>query len=177
MSSTNIVCAITVAALALAAPAPAIAAELLFEFDLPGWQTQFTLDSNPIPTIVGDHYFFFQFHAADVNGVSSTTNIQFYDATYWGGANFGLGSFTNSSDNRLLKGSTLFGGTLSEPTFAPGLFSIENYGTGSVGTLKTSEVLSPVPEPSTWATMILGFGLIGGAMRARRRQRVTFRLA
>lgn len=29
-----------------------------------------------------------------------------------------------------------------------------------------------VPEPTTWATMLLGFGLIGGAMRARRRNAV-----
>lgn len=34
----------------------------------------------------------------------------------------------------------------------------------------------PVPEPATWAMMIGGFGFIGGAMRARRRQtvRVTY---
>jgi hypothetical protein len=29
---------------------------------------------------------------------------------------------------------------------------------------------SAVPEPATWATMLLGFVLIGGALRARRRQ-------
>ncbi len=32
---------------------------------------------------------------------------------------------------------------------------------------------SAVPEPTTWAMMIMGFGLVGGAMRARRRS-VTF---
>lgn len=32
-----------------------------------------------------------------------------------------------------------------------------------------------VPEPATWATMLLGFGLIGGAMRHRRRPKVTVR--
>ena len=35
-----------------------------------------------------------------------------------------------------------------------------------------------VPEPSTWAMMLLGFGFIGGAMRgAKRRQKVTARYA
>lgn len=29
--------------------------------------------------------------------------------------------------------------------------------------------VAPVPEPSTWAMMLLGFGFIGGAMRSRRR--------
>ena len=31
-----------------------------------------------------------------------------------------------------------------------------------------------VPEPSTWALFILGFGVIGGAMRARRRASISF---
>lgn len=30
-----------------------------------------------------------------------------------------------------------------------------------------------VPEPGTWAMMILGFGAVGGAMRSRRRNRVS----
>lgn len=35
-----------------------------------------------------------------------------------------------------------------------------------------------VPEPATWAMMILGFGFVGGAMRsARRRQKVTLSYA
>ncbi|WP_341905709.1 PEPxxWA-CTERM sorting domain-containing protein [Sandarakinorhabdus limnophila] len=28
--------------------------------------------------------------------------------------------------------------------------------------------ISCVPEPSTWATMMLGFGVVGGAARRRR---------
>lgn len=30
--------------------------------------------------------------------------------------------------------------------------------------------VSAVPEPSTWATMIIGFGFVGGALRYRRRR-------
>lgn len=36
---------------------------------------------------------------------------------------------------------------------------------------------SAVPEPATWATMLLGFGLIGGAMRRRQKAQVNFRNA
>ena len=50
----------------------------------------------------------------------------------------------------------------------------------SVGFLRFSSVTvsplaSAVPEPATWATMLLGFGLIGGAMRYRRRPQVSVR--
>jgi hypothetical protein len=31
-----------------------------------------------------------------------------------------------------------------------------------------------VPEPATWAMMIMGFGLVGGAMRRRQNVRVSF---
>jgi hypothetical protein len=34
---------------------------------------------------------------------------------------------------------------------------------------------SGVPEPATWGLMILGFGLVGGAMR--RRQTISLRYA
>jgi hypothetical protein len=34
----------------------------------------------------------------------------------------------------------------------------------------TVDLTSAVPEPATWAMMILGFGLVGGAMRRRKHQ-------
>ena len=34
-----------------------------------------------------------------------------------------------------------------------------------------------VPEPAAWALMILGFGLVGGALRRARPSRVALRLA
>ncbi|MEZ5735103.1 MAG: PEPxxWA-CTERM sorting domain-containing protein [Novosphingobium sp.] len=41
-----------------------------------------------------------------------------------------------------------------------------------------SESRTPaVPEPATWAMMLLGFGLIGGAMRSRKRQQPRVRFA
>ena len=33
---------------------------------------------------------------------------------------------------------------------------------------------SAIPEPTTWAMLILGFGVVGGAMRARRRTQFAF---
>ena len=39
--------------------------------------------------------------------------------------------------------------------------------------VRSSLFSGAVPEPSTWLLMILGFGAIGGMMRANRRQNVT----
>jgi len=34
--------------------------------------------------------------------------------------------------------------------------------------------IGPVPEPASWALMVGGFGLVGGAMRSRRKAAVSF---
>jgi hypothetical protein len=40
-----------------------------------------------------------------------------------------------------------------------------------------AQLVAPVPEPSTWALMLLGFGAIGAGLRAHRRSyRATARL-
>lgn len=39
------------------------------------------------------------------------------------------------------------------------------------------ETASAVPEPATWAMMLLGFGAMGAALRSRRRQKVSVRYA
>ena len=41
------------------------------------------------------------------------------------------------------------------------------------GTLGNPDPTGAVPEPSTWAMMLIGFGFVGGAMRSRRRQKLT----
>jgi hypothetical protein len=50
---------------------------------------------------------------------------------------------------------------------------------GAVGATDLSDLFKPntvsgVPEPASWALMLGGFGLVGGAMR---RRRVAMRLA
>jgi len=62
---------------------------------------------------------------------------------------------------------------------ANGVFSrMHNFGTGFAGYglktgFETGPVPSPVPEPATWAMMIGGFGMVGGAMRYRRGKRAV----
>lgn len=55
--------------------------------------------------------------------------------------------------------------TISPQAFGPaGLFP---YNAGGGGILRTTFILNAVPEPSTWLMMIVGFGLVGFALRSR----------
>lgn len=56
-------------------------------------------------------------------------------------------------------------GGLTTAFGAPDLGGVQ-FGTATVDLA----VAGPVPEPGTWMMMIAGFGLVGGAMRYRRRQ-------
>lgn len=47
----------------------------------------------------------------------------------------------------------------------------------TTGRLTISEIATAVPEPGAWALLILGFGVVGGAMRARPRARAAVRFA
>ena len=45
------------------------------------------------------------------------------------------------------------------------------------GTTELVQVAEAVPEPATWAMMLLGFGAVGFAMRRRKQMELTFRRA
>jgi hypothetical protein len=45
---------------------------------------------------------------------------------------------------------------------------------GPTGSTAFTLLSSPAPEPASWAMMVGGFGLVGGAMRCRRKAAVTF---
>ncbi|MBS0479379.1 MAG: NF038122 family metalloprotease [Proteobacteria bacterium] len=51
------------------------------------------------------------------------------------------------------------------------------YGTTSTGTIYRSFANTVVPEPATWAMMIMGFGLMGAAMRRNRKVTTRVRFA
>lgn len=42
---------------------------------------------------------------------------------------------------------------------------------------RSAAVAAAAPEPATWAMMLLGFGVVGGALRRRRKQAVRVRFA
>lgn len=58
------------------------------------------------------------------------------------------------------------------------LLSFASQDAGAYGAALDSVSISAVPEPATWAMMLLGLGFVGGAMRSRRRkQNVAVRYA
>jgi hypothetical protein len=62
-------------------------------------------------------------------------------------------------------GLDIYGGTQSNPVFAPGTFALYDFTFMKSGVL----TISGAPEPAAWSMMLLGFGLLGAALRARKR--------
>lgn len=57
--------------------------------------------------------------------------------------------------------------------------SLDNdYFSGSITNVRyVNQVAAAVPEPAAWALMLAGFGMVGGAMRRKRRQTVRYSFA
>lgn len=154
---------------------PASAALLLFDFSGPSGTATFQLNSNPTPdfasTLLGSDQFGFNNVAGTFGGTPGTAStISFGRGSLFSGfsitaPNLGFTQFS---------APTLFTGPLSAPVFSMGSFTLINPFFGN-GRLNISQVQSAVPEPATWAMMLVGFGLTGAAMRHRRRRTsITF---
>ena len=108
-------------------------------------------------------------------------------------ASFGIGSATDTdilsvTINGLVATLTKTGGGLFEfagisgVPIVPGVVNelvVSGFsrGAGSYGGNATFQPSAPVPEPATWAMMLIGFGAIGFAMRRRREERTRVRFA
>ena len=159
----------------LAIASPAYAAPLLFNFSGPSGTAIFQLDSNPTPTtsqtFIGSDQFSFSNVAGVFGGVAGTAST----------ISFGNGIFSSLSINAANLGftqfnaPTLFTGSPGSPTFLTGTFTLINpfFGNGTL-TISPVAVTGAVPEPATWAMMLVGFGAVGGALR--RRQKVATRV-
>ena len=111
-----------------------------------------------------------------------TTGAQFFMNSTTDGENWiVLGILDNNSSFQVLSGADQ--GTHDLPNWG----TYNRYGFVSLGTfpgptfgnvlLGGLSVTQAVPEPNTWAMMLLGFGAVGFAMRRRRQTELTFRRA
>lgn len=118
---------------------------------------------------------------------SSPLNYNATLTTLLTGGNFGAGSYFLIIGNGTgdLEWQNGFSSELAlHPAFSLGAsFSAfgDNYQSAFAANTRQSIFqitgdFAAVPEPATWAMMVLGFGLAGGAMRGRRRTMVRFRL-
>lgn len=165
---------ISVAVISFGGSSLASAAPLLFNFSGPSGTAVFQLDSNPTPdfssTFIGSDQFGFNNVAGTFGGIAGTAST----------ISFGSGSIFSSLSITApnlgftqFSSPTLFTGSRTMPTFSTGSFTLVNPFFGN-GTLNISSIQSSVPEPGTWAMMMLGLGVVGFA--ARRRQKVTTRV-
>lgn len=178
--------ALATAAVALVMAAPANA--VLLQFTISGFDTlsgtvpaplefaSFKIDSNP--TIAAGDAFtgqgFFIRNVAGTYTYGSTTITTPQDLSFYAPSLDG-GLFVEDGSLLAYDGVQIYTGPESAPVFHTGVFALTDYYSGSPITLTvTLAATTPsVPEPASWALMIGGFGLAGGALRLRRRT-VTF---
>lgn len=144
---------------------PASAAPLLYSFTptSPGAQSfTFNVDSQPVPLASAPFQFTARVQNFTSNGVARNviTNFDFYTPLNLGGLfSLNIGSFS---------GPQLFSGTTSAPILLAGRFTLSDGPFGSSGILDVTSVAAAVPEPGSWAMMIVGVGLAGSVIRRRK---------
>jgi hypothetical protein len=113
-------------------------------------------DTTPTSYTLGTNFFFYNVPTSPPPCPLCTNSPSFWNASY------SIISY-NDGFGRLQLGTQLYTGLESDPTFVVGVYSGLNWDTGLTDTLTISAdtSVSAVPEPSTWAMMILGFAGIG----------------
>jgi PEP-CTERM motif len=148
------------------------------------------LKINGVTQSVGGQFFGQALRQTSLNSAGGFSDTVFYQATDLSndGLNFyqfnlfssvfNNSAFLSSLDltaplNYVLPQSTVFfdGFTIQQLDLRSNTNTRYAYGSFSTDSL-TISALGAVPEPASWAMMIAGFGLVGGAMRRRRGQTV-----
>jgi len=125
---------------------------------------------------------FNQFDFAALTGSSITSANTFFGFAYNSGGNGGVvafeysgsgpGTFIAPGNTFPVQGASFTSSSASQQMDALGALNNRAYSINA----SAHDVLGAVPEPSTWALMILGFGIVGSALR-RRRTKVRFNFA
>jgi hypothetical protein len=145
---------------------PASAAPFLFQ--LTGSRTAtFTIDTNTPTDFFSQNIFGNQISYNNVTG-------SYAGAPGTATIGFGTSIYAQLNVGNAALGFTQFGGpdlfTIvgTKPVFNIGTFALTSIVSGA-STLRISAVAAAVPEPATWAMMLVGFGMIAAGLRYRRR--------
>lgn len=144
----------------------------LLQYDVSGSDNfSFVLDSDMIGTDANTAFFFTNVPNTSVHPIFEI--LAFFDSDDGGG--FVATPYFSDDPNVVyfnLFGDQLFLGSTAAPTLLTGTFNLSN---GS----DMSDVLTvtAIPEPSTWAMMILGFVGVGFMAYRRRNQTAELRVA
>ena len=159
--------------LALSGGASAYAGDLLFTYtgDVNG---SFTVDSSPTVTFQIAPTVTFPTGSLSAGGFDTTTSVgtvAFFEAPQGG---FAIGDDIEFTGAQLFTGQDQ--GPTPDPMFSTGTFTLINANSDSDATetlVISDAAVSSAPEPSTWALMLGGVGILGCLLRvaqARRRE-------
>jgi hypothetical protein len=151
---------------ALGIGSEADASQVLFSFIGPSI-ISFVIDKSPVPSFQTSDGFTLQGIPDIVNGVSSSiTHLSFTSSDPY---SIGLDGNILLEDHPL----QFYNNGNYNPTFMVGQYSFNGQGNEDVYSLAITDVAGAVPEPATWAMMLVGFGGVGFAMRRRSKVRTT----
>ena len=162
-----------IGALVLAAVTPASAAQYNFDFTTstklfgePVMGSGIFTTSDDAMTVAGRTAFAVKSITGMVNGLSIAAPTGFYGNYFTTGGTFLDGSgitFNNTDGGRIDFFFQDTAGQYRVNTFSPGSSSFVT---------ARSSALTAVPEASTWALMLAGFGIVGSMLRVRTRRSV-----
>ena len=111
-----------------------------------------------------------------LNGVPQQILLHFYTAAGGGGLDV-IGTFGDGFFRISPAGPPVFTGAVDAPTFVVGEYDFDSdfeFPTNRSYHLSITSETGAVPEPATWALMIVGFGTLGACLRGRQSTRVRF---
>lgn len=157
-------------ALSLGAAVPTAA--VTFNFDLSGSRSaMFTIDASRAPDSFTQAQAFFDRTPGTYGTTRGTADISFSN-NFFGGTGGGFEAINLSllGFSQFTSSEVLFTGTTAQPVFKTGSFQLSSIVSGrSVLTItRSAGIGSTVPEPATWAMLVAGMGMVGGAVRRRR---------
>jgi hypothetical protein len=108
------------------------------------------------------------------SGLAAATISSIFNTNQNNNLNFTSVTLNGTEFNTILTGGTEFR-SLSNQSFSAGLQTliVSGISGGNSSYAGTLAVTPSVPEPATWAMMLIGFGLVGFAMRKRSNVRTT----